>query len=178
MQNNELRHYGVLGMKWGVRRYQNYDGTYTQKGLARYNKASSAYKTASSNYKSTKASYKSGDATKLDVNKAKNAKKAAKSELKTAYSRTKQGHSYDEGKKAYSQGKTISDLKRRQATTIAVGSVAAAAAKTLVTKYSGSDTYGTAAAIATVAVAQVIDASSGVTIKNIRSYYSGAPSSR
>lgn len=31
-----LEHYGVLGMKWGVRRYQNKDGTLTSKGKKRY----------------------------------------------------------------------------------------------------------------------------------------------
>ena len=34
--NQELYHWGIKGMKWGVRRYQNADGTLTDAGKRRY----------------------------------------------------------------------------------------------------------------------------------------------
>lgn len=45
---NYLAHYGVVGMKWGVRRYQNYDGTLTTAGKRRM-------------YKDAKKAAKNGD---------------------------------------------------------------------------------------------------------------------
>lgn len=35
---DELRHHGILGQKWGVRRYQNSDGSLTPAGKKRYSK--------------------------------------------------------------------------------------------------------------------------------------------
>lgn len=36
MNADELKHYGIKGMKWGVRRFQNKDGSLTADGRKRY----------------------------------------------------------------------------------------------------------------------------------------------
>lgn len=36
LEIRELCHHGVKGQKWGIRRYQNEDGTLTEEGKARY----------------------------------------------------------------------------------------------------------------------------------------------
>lgn len=36
--DNHLEHHGIIGMKWGVRRYQNKDGTLTNAGKKRYDR--------------------------------------------------------------------------------------------------------------------------------------------
>ena len=53
--NNQIWHWGVKGMKWGVRRYQNTDGSLTDAGKKRYDRDVAANKKKKDNKLSTDA---------------------------------------------------------------------------------------------------------------------------
>ena len=82
MQNtDELQHHGVKGMRWGVRRYQNKDGSLTPEGKKRTKVTPSIYgaalrKANSDAKKANKESAKSGE--KLSIKEKLNTVKLAR----------------------------------------------------------------------------------------------------
>ena len=64
--SSELYHHGVIGMKWGVRRYQNKDGTLTNAGKRHYREGSGSSSDSSSGSSSDNARKKR----KASVNRA------------------------------------------------------------------------------------------------------------
>ena len=78
--NEDLVHFGVPGMKWGVRRYQNSDGSLTEKGkkkLSNYQQKQSAHtskvydNTISSHMKKSRKYQAKADKAKNDYNETK-----------------------------------------------------------------------------------------------------------
>lgn len=70
IRNGELYHHGVIGMKWGIRRYQNKDGTLTAAGKKRYDKEMEKVKEQQKilkNKERTKAKLDKLEAMKKDV---------------------------------------------------------------------------------------------------------------
>lgn len=133
ISEDELYHYGVLGMKWGVRRYQNKDGSYTKRGMERYRQAESAYDSAKKNYNDAK---NGGNA--AQIKSAKRSMRSAKKKMNSAYERLSSDYRADKGRELYSKGKTISGntIDRRRAQAVALG--VAYVADNKITKYFNS----------------------------------------
>ena len=84
-KTNELYHHGIKGMKWGIRRYQNKDGSLTDAGKKRLvsrvqradkwddpDKVARLTNKAFANYKKTSKSYQTALATKNEMAKVDN----------------------------------------------------------------------------------------------------------
>ena len=79
ISDKELRHYGIKGMRWGIRRYQNPDGSLTPAGVRHLEKADIKWakkKTDKITSQAKKASQKELDAYGKELLKLPNALKA------------------------------------------------------------------------------------------------------
>ncbi len=115
MDKNYLQHYGIPGMKWGVRRFQNDDGTLTNAGKRRYGTSLDVNDKSRRNI----AEIRLGEARRrLDVAKKNNpTNKVRIAELKTrersAKRAVKEAKRFDRGADLASRGRTITGERAR-----------------------------------------------------------------
>lgn len=172
INDNYLSHHGIKGQKWGIRRYQNYDGSYTQAGMKRYNASLEKYNQANERYKTAKKT----KASKTEITNARMQRKRAKNQLDKDYAHLKQDKLGEQGKELYSKGKTITGNETATAVLGSIGGMSLAAAGYMYTHYSPGS-YATATALSTIGLvsisaASVKKVSDNYQAKRLRAYYS------
>lgn len=95
MENNYLEHYGILGMKWGIRRYRNKDGTLTNAGKKRAAKLEAERRLLDD--AKSKNSYVSKSSSTQEISKkSKDVSEMTDEELNKAINRIRNENTYKE----------------------------------------------------------------------------------
>lgn len=171
--NNELYHYGVVGMKWGVRRYRNSGGSYTKKGVSNWDKSYERYSNAKSKHAENKKLYKEGKLSKQDRNISRSSLKGAKKQLNKDYKQLHRDKMGDKGKELYRSGKTITGSARNLKIAGLIASGTGTAAYLL--NQSGNQkaaTYTAAAGLGLEAVNAIFAVKNEIEARYLRAYYS------
>lgn len=169
--SEELLHYGIKGMRWGVRRYQNFDGSYTKRGVERYKKAEEAYESAKATRRAVR---KSPTASRQDKRSASTDVKNRRKELEKAYSKLKYDKLADQGKELYKQGKTITGNAKAASvrqTAVIVGSIAVGNILASSGKLNLAIRSRAAIAIGGTAVNAILSGKTAYENKRLRAYY-------
>ena len=125
-KEDELKHFGIKGQKWGIRNYQNYDGTYTQAGLERYNRSKGIYEKRKAAYNDIK---KDSTKSKYEKRYAKAQVKEAKRQMNKDYKHLALDKKADEGKVLYKQGMRITNNRTAARNLTKIGSAIAVGAQ-------------------------------------------------
>ena len=126
---HELYHHGILGMKWGIRRYQNEDGTLTAAGKKRYREASKDAK----EYARAKMYYGEGAGNRRKLIKAKVEEKSKDAGYKEAFDYALSKQDMNKHADAAKRERKAEDIKQgvpraARRTIAAVGTLVSAAA--------------------------------------------------
>ena len=104
-KQNHLEHHGILGMKWGVRRYLNYDGTLTREGARRVKEQLDVHDQNQKNMKTLG----------FDKKSVRTVNKYNKKQISDEYDKLKGLKKIDKGQKLYLKGERIGSHENTQA---------------------------------------------------------------